>query len=126
MTTYLENEMNQLVGLVSEYGLYGASLLAFVAIVVWIFRPSAKKRYQADGSIPFNENGEKQQDIVSSGVARSSEDKRPARLAGPPHIPHFLLDEGRQALCGNVGFRLLVADNQELLWATHSDEAIWC
>jgi hypothetical protein len=55
MTTYLENEMNQLAGLVSEYGLYGASLLAFVAIVVWTFRPSAKKRYQADGSIPFNE-----------------------------------------------------------------------
>jgi cbb3-type cytochrome oxidase subunit 3 len=47
--------MNQLAGLVSEYGLYGASLLAFVAIVVWTFRPSAKKRYQADGSIPFNE-----------------------------------------------------------------------
>lgn len=48
--------MSQLAGLVSEYGVYGASLLAFVAIVVWIFRPSAKRRYQADGSIPFNED----------------------------------------------------------------------
>jgi hypothetical protein len=48
--------MSELADLVSEYGLYGASLVAFVAIVVWIFRPSAKQRYQADGRIPFNED----------------------------------------------------------------------
>jgi cbb3-type cytochrome oxidase subunit 3 len=27
--------------------------LIFVAIVVWIYRPSAKRRYKADGNIPF-------------------------------------------------------------------------
>jgi cbb3-type cytochrome oxidase subunit 3 len=54
--TRMENDMSQLAGFVSEYGLYGASLIAFVAIVVWIFRPSAKKRYQADGRIPFDED----------------------------------------------------------------------
>jgi hypothetical protein len=29
--------------------------LALVAIVVWVYRPSAKRRYQADGAIPFDE-----------------------------------------------------------------------
>jgi cbb3-type cytochrome oxidase subunit 3 len=48
--------MSQLADFVNAYGVYVASLVAFVAIVVWIFRPSARKRYQADGRIPFDED----------------------------------------------------------------------
>ena len=48
--------MSQLADLVTEYGLYAASLVAFIAIMAWVFRPSAKQRYQANGRIPFNED----------------------------------------------------------------------
>lgn len=33
--------------------LYLVSLLAFLAIVAWVYRPSARKRYEANGNIPF-------------------------------------------------------------------------
>ena len=39
--------------LLNAFGLYLGVPLLFVAIVAWIYRPSAKKRYQADGNIPF-------------------------------------------------------------------------
>lgn len=45
--------MDQLVNFLAEYGLFLGIPLAFLAIVVWIYRPSAKKRYQADGNLPF-------------------------------------------------------------------------
>jgi len=45
--------MNQFVNMLTEYGLYFGIPLAFLAIVAWIYRPSAKKRYQADGNLPF-------------------------------------------------------------------------
>ena len=45
--------MNQLVSMLAEYGLYLGIPLALLAVVAWVYRPSAKKRYQADGNIPF-------------------------------------------------------------------------
>ena len=45
--------MNQFLGTFSDYAIYIAIPLAFLAIVIWVYRPSAKKRYQADGNIPF-------------------------------------------------------------------------
>jgi cbb3-type cytochrome oxidase subunit 3 len=36
--------------------LYWTIPLLFVVVVAWIFRPAAKKRYKADGSIPFEED----------------------------------------------------------------------
>lgn len=30
--------------------------LVFIAIVAWIYRPGAKRRYTADGEIPFDED----------------------------------------------------------------------
>ena len=45
--------MNQLANFFAEYGLYLGIPLIFLALVAWIYRPSAKKRYQADGNIPF-------------------------------------------------------------------------
>lgn len=40
--------------------------------------------------------------------------------------PSFVLNEGRQKLYGNVGFRLMEANIQELLRTPRSDEASWC
>ena len=40
--------------------------------------------------------------------------------------PTFLMNEGRQKLFGNVGYRLLEANVQELLRHPKEDEASWC
>lgn len=48
--------MNQLVNLLSEYGLYLGIPLVFLAVVAWIYRSSAKKRYEHDEEIPFRED----------------------------------------------------------------------
>ena len=40
--------------------------------------------------------------------------------------PSFVLNEGRQKLYGNIGFRLIEANIQELLRAPRADEASWC
>lgn len=38
----------------AEYWFYMVVPLIFVAIVLWVYRPSAKRRYKADGMIPFD------------------------------------------------------------------------
>ena len=40
--------------------------------------------------------------------------------------PSFVLNEGRQKLYGNVGFRIIEANIQELLRAPAGDQASWC
>jgi cbb3-type cytochrome oxidase subunit 3 len=45
--------MDQFVSFLAEYGFFLGMPLLFIAIVVWVFRPSAKKRYEADGNLPF-------------------------------------------------------------------------
>jgi predicted DsbA family dithiol-disulfide isomerase len=40
--------------------------------------------------------------------------------------PSFVLNEGRQKLYGNVGFRVIEANIQELLRAPAGDQASWC
>ena len=40
--------------------------------------------------------------------------------------PSFVLNEGRQKLFGNVGFRILDANIQELLRAPQTEQASWC
>jgi len=40
--------------------------------------------------------------------------------------PSFVLKEGRQKLYGNVGFRIIEANIQELLRAPAGDQASWC
>jgi cbb3-type cytochrome oxidase subunit 3 len=49
--------MNQTVSMLTEYWLYWGVPLVFLVIVIWIYRPNAKKRYKADGSIPFEGDG---------------------------------------------------------------------
>jgi hypothetical protein len=40
--------------------------------------------------------------------------------------PNFVLNEGRQKLHGNIGFRSIEANIQELLRAPRANEASWC
>ena len=40
--------------------------------------------------------------------------------------PSFVLNEGRQKLYGNVGFRIIEANIQELLRTPGADQASWC
>lgn len=45
--------MDSLLHIISEYGLFLGIPLAFLAVVAWIYRPSARRRYEDDGRIPF-------------------------------------------------------------------------
>jgi cbb3-type cytochrome oxidase subunit 3 len=58
--------MDPLINRVAEYGLYLLIPLAFLAVVAWIYRPSAKKHYLADGNIPFY--GDTKDDKTRQGV----------------------------------------------------------
>jgi hypothetical protein len=40
--------------------------------------------------------------------------------------PSYVLNEGRQRLYGNIGFRVMEANVQELLRAPGIDDASWC
>ena len=68
------------------------------------------------------------EDSIHSGsaFARLAADYQDADKMRIEGSPSFVLDEGRQKLYGNVGFRLLEANIQELLRAPRSDEASWC
>lgn len=61
--------------------------------------------------------------IAFARLAANYQDADKMRIEGSPS---FVLNEGRQKLYGNVGFRLLEANIQELLRAPRTDEASWC
>jgi len=56
-------------------------------------------------------------------LAADYQDADKMRIEGSPS---FVLNEGRQKLYGNIGFRLIETNIQELLRAPHADEASWC
>jgi predicted DsbA family dithiol-disulfide isomerase len=56
-------------------------------------------------------------------LAGDYQDADKMRIEGSPS---FVLNEGRQKLYGNVGFRVMEANIQELLQAPRTDEASWC
>jgi predicted DsbA family dithiol-disulfide isomerase len=68
------------------------------------------------------------EDSIHSGsaFARLAADYHDADKMRIEGSPSFVLDEGRQKLYGNIGFRLLEANIQELLRAPLRDEASWC
>jgi len=61
--------------------------------------------------------------IAFARLAADYQDADKMRIEGSPS---FVLNEGRQKLYGNVGFRLMEANIQELLRAPRTDEASWC
>jgi len=68
------------------------------------------------------------EDSIRSGsaFARLAADYQDADKMRIEGSPTFVLNDGRQKLYGNIGFRLLEANIQELLRAPRNDEASWC
>jgi len=56
-------------------------------------------------------------------LARDYQGADKMRIEGSPS---FVLNEGRQKLYGNVGFRIIEANIQELLRTPGGDQASWC
>ncbi len=61
--------------------------------------------------------------IAFASLAADYQDADKMKIEGSPS---FVLNEGRQKLYGNIGFRLIEANIQELLRAPRSEEASWC
>ena len=53
-------------------------------------------------------------------------DYQDAQTMGVQGSPTFLLNDGRQKLYGNVGYRIIEANIQELLRDPNPDQASWC
>ena len=60
-----------------------------------------------------------------SAIAALSTDLRCAADSGVKGSPTWVLNEGRQLLYGNIGYRILSANIEELL-RNPADEASWC
>lgn len=58
-----------------------------------------------------------------AGLAADYQDAEKMRIEGSPSL---VLNEGRQKLYGNVGFRVIDANIQELLREPPADDASWC
>ena len=58
-----------------------------------------------------------------AGLAGDYQDADKMRIEGSPS---FVLNEGRQKLYGDVGFRIIEANIEELLRAPGGDQASWC
>ena len=53
-------------------------------------------------------------------------DYKDAESLGVKGSPTMILNQGRQKLYGNVGYRIIEANIQELLRDPHPDQASWC
>lgn len=62
----------------------------------------------------------------SEAVAQLAVDYNLSQKNGVVGSPTFILNEGRQKLFGNIGYRLIEANVQELLRSPTEDEASWC
>jgi len=104
--------------------------------VMWAFRCAffrdnrdiARRDVQCDVAEPLGVDIDAIEHLMHSGsaFARLAADYRDADKMRIEGSPSFVLDEGRQKLYGNIGFRLLEANIEELLRAPRSDEASWC
>lgn len=66
--------------------------------------------------------------LVHDGGAYAAlaSDYQDAEALGVKGSPTFVLNEGRQKLYGNVGYRIIHANIQELLSEPNPDQASWC
>ena len=62
----------------------------------------------------------------SEAVAQLAADYSLSQKNSVVGSPTFILNDGRQKLFGNIGYRLLEANVQELLRSPPKDEASWC
>jgi len=61
--------------------------------------------------------------MAFAGLAADYQDADKMRIEGSPSL---VLNDGRQKLYGNVGFRLIEANVQGLLQTPSADDASWC
>jgi protein-disulfide isomerase len=61
-----------------------------------------------------------------AAFARLAEDYQDADKMRIEGSPSFVLNDGRQKLYGDVGFRIIEANIQELLQLPAGDQASWC
>ncbi|CAN5195668.1 hypothetical protein BH11PSE14_BH11PSE14_13980 [soil metagenome] len=68
------------------------------------------------------------QEVIDSGVAHADleADHRNQKLLMVQGSPTFVLNEGRQKLYGNVGYRVIEANIKELLHSPAAGAASWC
>ncbi len=45
--------MDAIINFITQYAFFIVTPLIFIGIVMWVFRPGAKQRYQADAYMPF-------------------------------------------------------------------------
>ncbi|HPU14626.1 MAG TPA: DsbA family protein [Polymorphobacter sp.] len=66
--------------------------------------------------------------LLGSGAAHAAlaSDYKDADALGVQGSPTFILNDGRQKLFGNIGYRILEANIEELLRAPDPDQASWC
>ena len=61
-----------------------------------------------------------------AAIADLGADTKPPEENKISGSPTFLMNAGRQILYGNVGYRLIEANLNELLRAPNSDDTSWC
>jgi predicted DsbA family dithiol-disulfide isomerase len=83
---------------------------------------------QRDLSRPFGVDLDAVAASLGDGTAfaRLSSDYQSAEKTRVEGSPTFVLNEGRQKLFGNVGFRVIEANIREVLRDPHQDQASWC
>lgn len=104
--------------------------------VMWAFRCAffrdcrdiARWDIQCDLAEPLGVDMEAIEKRIHDGTAFAglAKDYQEAEKMGIEGSPSFVLNEGRQKLYGNVGFRIIDANIEELLRAPASDQASWC
>jgi len=62
----------------------------------------------------------------SEAIVQLAADYDLSQKNGVEGNPAFIMNNGRQKLFGNVGYRLIEANVQELLRNAPKDEASWC
>lgn len=63
---------------------------------------------------------------AGGAFAALSSDYQDAEAMGVKGSPSFVMNDGRQKLYGNVGYKIIEANIQELLREPHPDHASWC
>lgn len=51
--------MDDIINFIVQNAFFFGIPLIFIGVVIWVFRPSAKKRYQADAKLPFDSDKKK-------------------------------------------------------------------
>ena len=51
--------MDAIIDFITQYAFFFGIPLLFIGIVIWVFRPGSKKRYQEDANLPFSDDKKK-------------------------------------------------------------------